>query len=204
MLDAGEISVTGVARGGARQVLGRIAEPGQAAAIWTRGRSRRFADWIDALPAENLPGLRVDCPVARLAETAGAACETAGLPASGARGVLCADIALLGDLFARVMGCDRLRLRLDVVNDDACARFHLDNVPARLLCTYRGSGTEYGLRRAEGDPDPVARMRSGDAGLFRGGTWPGAPRPGLVHRSPPIAGTGATRLLLVMDLPAAG
>lgn len=204
MLDTGDIAVTGVARGDAPEVLGRIAEPGQAAAIWTRGRSRQFADWIDALPAENLPGLRVECPVVRVAEVVEVACANAGLPVSCERGDLCADVALLSDRFGRLTGCDRLRLRRDVVTNDACRKFHLDNVPARLLCTYRGSGTEYGLKRAEGDPVPVMRMRCGDAGLFCGGTWPGAQRSGVVHRSPPIAGSGETRLLLVMDLPSVG
>ena len=204
MLDDELYTATGVARAPAPEVLGRIAERAQAAAIWERGRAPEFATWIDALPPERLPTLRVTCPVARVAEVATEACDMARMPEAPARDMLCGDVAALAEIFGRVLGCDHLRLRLDVVQGDACRRFHLDNVPVRLLCTYRGRGTEYGLTRAAGDPDPVMRMAAGDAGLFRGGTWPGAPRPGLVHRSPPIAGSGETRLLLVLDLPEAG
>lgn len=194
----------GVVRGAGPEILARIGVPGQAAAIWTRGRSPDFAAWIDAVPPHRLPSLRVSCPVARAAELADAACDMAGLPDTSGRDMLCGDIAALASIFGRVTGCDHLRLRLDVVQGDACRRFHVDNVPVRLLCTYRGCGTEYGLARAAGDPDPVLRMAAGDAGMFRGGAWPGAPRPDLVHRSPPISGSGEVRLLLVLDLPAPG
>ena len=204
MPDQARHGVTGVARGAAPAVLGRVAESGQAAAIWARGRTPGFAAWIDALPPERLPSLRASCAVARMAEAAGKACDMAMTPEGGGRYMLCDDIVALGEMFGQLMGCDHLRLRLDVVRTDACRRFHCDNVPARLLCTYRGRGTEYGLARDGGDPDPVLRMAAGDAGLFRGGAWPGAPRTGLLHRSPPIAGRGEARLLLVLDLPETG
>jgi hypothetical protein len=35
--------------------------------------------------------------------------------------------------------------------------------------------------------------------LLRGTLWPGDPPSGLMHRSPPIEGTGETRLVLVLD-----
>jgi len=195
-------AVTGVARGETPDVLSRIGEPGQAAAIWERGRAQGFAAWIDALPPALLPSLRGGCPVARAADLAMHACDMAGMPDAPGRNTLCDDIAALAEIFGQVTGCDDLCLRLDVVQGDACRRFHLDNVPVRLLCTYRGRGTEYGLARAGGDPDPVMQMAAGDAALFRGGTWPCAAPSRLVHRSPPIAGRGETRLLLVLDMPA--
>src|SRR6056297_2933474 len=194
-------AVTGVARGETPEVLKWIAEPGQAAAIWERGRAQGFAAWIDALPPALLPSMRGGCPVARVADLAMHACDIAGMPEAPEREMLCDDIAALAEIFGQVTGCDDLRLRLDVVQGDACRRFHVDNVPVRLLCTYRGRGTEYGLAGVAGDPDAVKRMAAGDAALFRGGTWPGAAPPRLVHRSPPIAGRGETRLLLVLDMP---
>lgn len=204
MLETETDAVTGVARGATSEVLARIAEPGQAAAIWARARTPGFAAWIDALSPERLPVLRVTCPVTRVAEVAKEACDMVAMPGVTERDMLCGDIAALADIFGRVTGCDHLRLRLDVVRDEACRRFHLDNVPLRLLCTYRGRGTEYGLARATGDPEPVLRMAAGDAGLFRGGTWPAATRSRLVHRSPPITARGEVRLLLVLDMPATG
>ncbi|MCZ4269037.1 DUF1826 domain-containing protein, partial [Rhodobacteraceae bacterium G21628-S1] len=35
--------------------------------------------------------------------------------------------------------------------------------------------------------------------ILRGTRWPETPVSGVLHRSPPIAGTGETRLLLVLD-----
>jgi hypothetical protein len=35
--------------------------------------------------------------------------------------------------------------------------------------------------------------------LLRGTLWPEQPKSGLLHRSPPIEGSGETRLLLVLD-----
>ena len=35
--------------------------------------------------------------------------------------------------------------------------------------------------------------------LLRGTLWQERPRTGLLHRSPPIEGTGETRLVLVLD-----
>ena len=35
--------------------------------------------------------------------------------------------------------------------------------------------------------------------ILRGTNWPSAAKPGLLHRSPPIEGTGETRLVLVLD-----
>ncbi|WP_273249027.1 DUF1826 domain-containing protein [Sediminimonas qiaohouensis] len=79
------------------------------------------------------------------------------------------------------------------------ATFLSDNVPARLLCTYRGEGTEYGKTCNDGEHEQINRMKSGWVGLFRGATWLGDAPCGLTHRSPPIAGRGETRLLLVID-----
>jgi hypothetical protein len=89
-----------------------------------------------------------------------------------------------------------------VVRDDACARFHVDNVRARLLCTYRGPGTEY-ADLAAAAAGPEGRLARGAVAVFRGLRWEGA-GVGLLHRSPPIDGTGATRLLLAIDAADAG
>ena len=66
------------------------------------------------------------------------------------------------------MGTRALRPRLEVVTTDACRRFHLDRVPARLLCTDRGPGTEDGLARGDGSVEVVSRMGAGDVCLLRG------------------------------------
>ncbi|GGG66682.1 hypothetical protein GCM10011415_11900 [Salipiger pallidus] len=51
-------------------------------------------------------------------------------------------------------------------------------------------------------PTPAAEVLTVPTGspiVLRGTRWPESPLSGLLHRSPPIAGTGETRLLLVLD-----
>lgn len=109
------------------------------------------------------------------------------------------DTAALAAIFASVMDSTYLRLRFDVVNTNACRKFHVDAVTARLVCTYRGTGTQYGISENGEDPDQIMTAPTGSPIILRGSRWPETPLSGLLHRSPPIAGTGATRLLLVLD-----
>ena len=176
----------------------RIGEVGVAAAIWNRAPDPDFAAWIDALPPERLPSLRAAMPHSRADEAVIAACDGAGLAACRERDLLADDVAALALLFARAAGAPMIRVRLDVVLTDSCRKFHVDNVRLRLLCTYRGPGAEYGVAPRGETPDKIDRAPRGASALFRGRRWPGETT-GLVHRSPPIAGTGVTRLLLVID-----
>jgi hypothetical protein len=189
---------TRVEAGADAAVLGRIAAPGCAAAIWDRRLDPDLADWLALIPPGRLPRLRGCVGAGEAAAQVDEACAIAGLPAGGMRDALAADVGDLARRFAGIMASGHLHLRLDVVTGDACRRFHCDNVTARLLCSYRGPGTDYGLARVGGDPDPVHRMATGAAGMFRGRLWPGEGC-GLVHRSPPIEGTGTARLVLVLD-----
>lgn len=177
-------------------VLGRIGAPGVAAAIWQRAPAPEFADWIEALPAASLPRLRTLAPVESIEGCVQAACDIAGIPAGRMRDMLAGDIAALALIMAEVMRSPLLHLRLDAVSTDACRRFHVDNVTARLLCTYRGAGTQLARPGHERAAQDVA---TGTAVILRGALWPGHEATALLHRSPPIAGTGRTRLLLVID-----
>ena len=120
--------------------------------------------------------------------------ELAATPPRSWHRPLAADIGQLARRFAKIAACAEIALRLERVDGDACHRFHSDYVPLRLITTYAGSGTEW---RLANDPDTaVHRMKAGHVGLFKGrGTGP----VGLLHRSPPIAGTGESRLMLVVD-----
>lgn len=180
------------------EILAAIHEAGCAAAIWDRRLDADLLHALALLPPSNLPRLRACVAAADAGAAVDEACTIAGAPAGGLRAALVADVAALARRFAAIMATGHLHLRLDVVTGDACRRFHCDMVTARLLCSYRGPGTEYGTARVGGDPDPVQRMATGAAGMFRGRLWPGAGC-ALVHRSPPIAGTGVVRLVLVID-----
>jgi hypothetical protein len=92
-----------------------------------------------------------------------------------------------------------LRLRLDVVTTNACRKFHIDAVTARLVCTYRGPGTQYGISNDGAEPRHILTAPTGAPILLRGTRWPERPCSVLLHRSPPIEGTGKTRAVLVLD-----
>ena len=102
-------------------------------------------------------------------------------------------------VFARLAPAPYLRLRFDVVTTNACRKFHVDFITARLICTYRGPGTQYGISADGSEPRRVFSVPTGAPILLRGKLWPERPNSGLLHRSPAIEGTGETRSVLVLD-----
>lgn len=176
-----------------------IAASGTAAVIWRRAPIPGFQAWIDALDPDQLPSARVVLDPQRLPAAVAAACEAAHMPAGTERDWLTQDIARLAEAFLAHVPAPLLRLRLDVVTSNACRRFHIDAVTARLICTYRGTGTQYGRAAQGADPATIFTVPTGAPVILRGTLWPEGPGAELVHRSPPIEGTGQTRLMLVLD-----
>lgn len=180
-------------------ILSEIASPGVAAAIWQRTPAADFQSWLDAFETEGLPDLRTVVPF-HLAEAAViTACEAAGIEACPQRDMLAGDIAALSMMMARLLNIRHIRLRLDVADEVMCPKFHIDRVPARLLCTYRGAGTEYVPASSEHNPKRVRQLKTGAVGLFRGALWDGEEATGLKHRSPEVRPEDGARLLLVID-----
>ncbi|MFP3589632.1 DUF1826 domain-containing protein, partial [Paraburkholderia sp. SIMBA_055] len=54
-----------------------------------------------------------------------------------------ADVTWLVAAYTCLVGARRIGLRLRVLNAPMCPRFHVDNVPLRLLTTYVGPGSEW-------------------------------------------------------------
>ena len=179
--------------------LSVILRPGCAAAIWRRSPLPMFQSWIDALDPIQLPSARVVIRPEVVHDTIEQICESRGTPACAGRNRLIDDIAALADLFADLMRARWLNLRLDVVKTNACRKFHIDAVTARLVCTYRGTGTQYGIATNGAGPRRIFTVPTGAPVMLRGTLWPERPKSGLLHRSPPIEGTGETRLVLVLD-----
>ncbi len=193
------LRATRAVEGDEPEILGEIRSPGNAVAIWQRRLSAAFHAWMDGLAPEQLPGMRTVLRPQEVPEVVQTVFARNGVTRTSFRDWFIDDMAVLAHLYAQIMDLQKIQLRLDVVNDNACRRFHLDNVPARLLCTYRGRGTEFGCAAGGEDPDPIHELATGAVALFRGGRWPGREPCGMVHRSPPIEGSGETRLLLVID-----
>ena len=80
-------------------------------------------------------------------------------------------------------------------------------MPFRLITTYIGPGTEYvdpaDAGRALDDQrdytGPLNRVPAFGVAVFKGSSGPSGM--GVVHRSPPIAGTGLHRLVLCVNAP---
>ncbi len=192
-------AAVGVGVADTAEALSAFLNPGCAAALWRRQTPPSVQSWLNDLDPEDLPKGRVILPLGKLAETVGHLCDMSGLPTCPERDWLKADIALLAEVFSDLVSARYLRLRLDVVTTNACRKFHIDAITARLVCTYRGTGTQYGISRDGAEPQRVFTVQTGSPILLRGTRWPETPRSGLLHRSPPIEGTGETRLVLVLD-----
>lgn len=179
--------------------LETIAKPGCAGVIWRRQPPPEVQDWLDRVSPSRLPSARMILApgtVAAALKQIGDACE---LPDGAERDWLEADIAGLAQHFAALMGAPYLRLRLQSVTTDACRKFHIDAMRARLICTYRGPGTQYGISTDGAEPRRVFQVATGAPMILRGTLWPETPKSGLLHRSPPIAATEETRFVLVLD-----
>lgn len=179
--------------------LSAIHDPDVEAVLWRRAPLSGFQAWIDGLTPQTLPSLRAIFRPSEVRDVLSAACETSGTPPHQERDRLIDDAAALATMFVQVMDAPYLRLRFDVIDDNACCLFHSDTIAARLICTYRGRGTQYGLAKDDRDPERILEAPTGSPMIFRGKLWRGMSGPHLVHRSPPIEGSGETRLVLVID-----
>ena len=170
-----------------------------AASIWQRRPLPSFQKWVDALAPDQLPKARVILRPEQVRDAVAGICDAGGTPDCPERDLLADDVAALADIFAKLMDTSFIRLRLDVINTNACCLFHMDAITARLICTYRGPGTQYGVSDGMAEPSQIFTTATGAPILLRGKLWPERPRSGLLHRSPPVKGTGLTRLVLVLD-----
>jgi hypothetical protein len=186
-------------------VLHRVAENDVALAIWHRPQTAELAAWLDYLPAERLPEGHFIGPAACVPARLAALCDLVELADSPERRALIDDIAGLARCFAARAGSRDVDLRLEALAHDACWRFHRDHVGYRLNATYRGPGTQWpplehavralkAQRRYRGPLNEFPRFA---AGLFKGVVRAGTEA--IVHRSPPVAGSGQTRLFLCLN-----
>lgn len=192
-------NLEGVAVGATPRSLSAIKRPDCAAAVWQREPLVSFQSWIDGLSEHELPKARIVLRPSDVQRAMKDVCDHFALSACQERTMLIDDVAALAHMFGHVMDASFLRLRLDVITTNACRKFHADRLTARLICTYRGTGTQYGLSRLGEDPDGIRTTPTGSPIILRGHLWPVEGEAELLHRSPPIEGTGETRLVLVLD-----
>lgn len=194
-----------VVQGRDEATLHRAREDDVALAIWHRPQPVALAHWLDHLPADRLPEGHFIGPAACVPKRLSALCDLVALEDSASRREFVADVARLAGAFASLAGGSGVDLRLEAVDHDSCWRFHRDHVGYRLNATYRGPATQWappelgdralkGQRRYRG---PINELPRFAAGLFKGVTRAGTGA--IVHRSPPVVGSGQTRLFLCLN-----
>ena len=185
--------------------LAAISKPGMELVIWQRALPSCLTTWLERLDALRLPETRILVEPSDLRRAIEPHLDECGMPPGDMRDLLIEDIDNLVSAFAGITRSDLVDIRLDRISNDACSKFHRDCVEARLLTTYRGPATEWvqpihaerALREQKRFKEPVEHLRNNDVAMFKGSC--AGPGSGIVHRSPPIAGTGHTRLLLCLN-----
>ena len=179
-------------------------------AMWRRPVDEHIAGWLEQHATALGTGFRQILP-------AGQTPDLSRLPGGAGRTALAQDIALLGDMLGELLDAPTIGIRLEVIRQAMCPRLHVDHVGIRLLCTYRGNGTEWvdsssvdrrflGAAGA-GKPDESSGLLSPghriesippfSVALLKGSLWQGNAGGGIVHRSPPVA--QPPRVLLALD-----
>jgi hypothetical protein len=196
--------------------LMRVHEPSVNLVVWRRTPDDSvLAAWRDACPAGSTVVDGIVRPGA-LHEAVEPACA----PSVRERfGVFAQDVLVLSRWMASIAGCVEVRARLVSIDDDQCRLFHVDEPALRILSTYVGPGTQWveegGARRERlgmgGLPADafnralllpgaaVHQARTGWVCLQKGDAYPGNRGRAIVHRSPPIEGTGLRRLRLTLE-----
>ena len=173
--------------------------------IWKRSLPDKLQTWLGQMSIDHLPNVRV---LVRTSDVRGAmelALKHPNLRVKNVTDLLIEDIEDLALVYAEITGEEMVDIRLERVSDNACWKFHRDYVKTRLLTTYLGPTTEwilpeYGeqaLRQQLLFKGPIENLAPDDVAIFKGCS--SATEPGIVHRSPPIEGTGYTRLLLCLN-----
>ncbi len=132
--------------------------------------------------------------------------------------VLSEDISKLVDMFCCLFDLKEVGLRITALDHAMCPKFHVDQVPCRLVTTYYGIATQWLDHRsvdrsklgagsgkksdqASGlykDLKDIHELKPGDVALLKGEAWKGNENAGLVHRSPAVS-SSALRLLCTLD-----
>lgn len=191
-------------------VLGEVLREEVNLAIWQRHLPLQIDGFASALLAQGEPlaeSLVVALSPEQAPELDGLVAAYADLPGQAA---FRADVAWLVRAFACLLDARCIGVRLRVLDKAMCPRFHVDQVPLRLITSYAGVGSEWleegALERARlgeavappPQPGLIRQMQPGHVALVKGERWLGNEGRGLIHRSPSLA-PGQRRLLLTLD-----
>ena len=173
-------------------VFPEIFEANTSVAIWQRERSLRIEQYFKdnfASLAINIRGVfALDNLQTELEQT---------LPEHIYRDDVIDDIFLLSDLITCLFHCENVGLRLTPLQKAMCPKFHVDNIPVRLVNTYLGEGTEWLPIDAQSEHS-IHQMEPFSVGLLKGKAWEGHEHMAARHRSCQVA-PKSQRVLLTLD-----
>lgn len=198
------------------RALSAIRAPAREAVWFDRPVNAVIAHYFDTALDAGLSSMRWLSPW-----RVGEALELDGwLPLPG-REAFAADLVRLASALCLLSGRREARIRIEVSTQTTCPRFHVDNVVLRLLCTYRGPGTEYLEGRyadrsrlgpgSDGLPDECSGLIRKAAGIVRiprfavavlkGERWTDGCPQGAIHRSPATSPEAGARIVAAIDIP---
>lgn len=191
----------------AAEGLAAINNPETELIIWRRTLPLCLHTLFNELDARRFPEIRVLIRPDDLRHAFEPHLIKCGIPQGEVRDLLLEDVNSLALAFSIVAETDLVDVRLEYISHDACWKFHRDWVEARLITTYIGPTTEWvlpshaeqALSEQKKYTGPIQRLLPQDVAIFKG--VHSEQGNGIVHRSPPIIGTGHSRLLLCLNKP---
>lgn len=178
-------------------------------AIFPRKVTRRLKNFIDGLDLNRFPPLQTSFYYYQCAEILHTHLQKASDDQEGL-GLFIEDISAITAYFSSIAGKDFIRFNLYTIDNDMCRNFHADYNNLRLLCTYRGAGTQwlsnefvksgYGGRPENAiEQDEIQQLETFWIGILKGESYFNNEGNGIVHRSPPMGEKKVKRLLLKID-----
>ena len=206
-----EPTVSHVQFGESPEVLDEISDPATNLCVWQRPSLRQISAEVAKIVEPDLD-LRARTTAQMFERDMRELLNTVGLNANEYAHWV-DDLKQLADVFFTHAHGKEAMVRIETTIDDGCRRYHVDRSRLRLLSTYRGPGTEWltneqvdrhNLRSGAPNEEIVRfgqpnRMAPFWVGLFKGSLYPNMADSGLVHRSPPIDGTGQFRVRFCLD-----
>lgn len=194
-------------------IIDRAGLDGNTLTIWHRQPTAELISAVNSLPHRSLLNDRWSGPLHGFVPWSQQQFATLPQEEREAMALILADAFQLAQWFDRRCAADSYTFRWHRLSDTMCPRFHTDRGPMRLLCTYRGPGTEWapedavdhralktrGTENHEIVPD-ASRVQT--IPLFAGAVLCGCDerdRGGVVHRSPSIP-TGTSRFTFCMTV----
>ncbi|MCC5797554.1 MAG: DUF1826 domain-containing protein [Methylophaga sp.] len=195
-------------------VMTRIYDAEVNLAVWNRRPERQVIDYAELLCQQS-----VALQIRSIVEPASAMeFLIEELPDKPGRLNFVKDVAGLAEMFADLFELERVGIRLSIIDNTMCPRFHTDHLPCRLVTSYAGAATQWlpevtvdrsklgagaaglpdhqsGIYR---DSDMIQQLNTSDVALLKGEGWQGNSGYGIVHRSPAI-NVDEKRLLLTLD-----